>query len=370
MKRPHDTGHIGNPLDFGPLTPITSGDFFQSVLDGIQDSIKIVDDHYRIVYANRASELRSGKQVPQLLGKACHSEFYGFDKPCAFCHTARTFRDGKTEVSAYEAKGSDGQMQYYELTSYPVKDSGGRVRYVIEITKDITERKRLEQQLLHSERLASMGTLASSIAHEINNPLSAILGFAQDLLTETDESDERSRSLRIIEQEAIRCANVLQRLLHFTRPHAPMMSQTNLHDVIDTSLALIRPQARKQNVEIRRRFDKRTPIIEGDSNLLEQLFLNLILNSLQAMPSGGRLNIATKTTDNAIDITVTDNGEGIAPQALSRVFEPFYSSKGIGGTGLGLAICKRTVEQHNGTIEIQSRPGKGTTVHIKLAPKS
>ena len=343
--------------------------FFQSVLDGIQDAIKIVDPEFRIVYANKASETRSGKGMPELIGKACYREFYHIEGPCAFCHTKNAFQTGLKDVTQYQAAGKDGQMQYFELTSFPIKDDRGRVRYVIEITKDVTDRKRLEQQLLHTERLASMGTLASSLAHEINNPLSVILGFTQDLLTEIDAGDERSASLKIIEAEAIRCGRVLQRLLHFARAHPPEMSEVELEKVLQSVATLIRPQAKKSGVEVRLKLPKLLPVLQGDPHQLEQLFLNLVLNALQAMPGGGKLSLQAEPEKGQLRTVVADTGSGIDPADLPRVFDPFFSRKGEAGTGLGLAICQRIVAAHGGTITLESEPGKGTRAVVMFPVK-
>lgn len=339
---------------------IAAPEFFQSVLDGIQDAIKIVDPEFRIVYANKASEARSGKFMPELIGKNCYREFYHRDGPCAFCHTKGAFQTGEKAVSAYEAPGKDGLMQYFELTSYPIKDDLGCVRFVIEITKDVTERKRLEQQLLHSERLASMGTLASSLAHEINNPLSVILGYTQDLLTETPAGDPRAQSLKIMEEEAIRCGRVLQRLLNFARAHPPEMAPADLGKVLQTVAALIKPQAKKTSVELRVKVPKALPALLGDAHQLEQLFLNLVLNALQAMPEGGKLSLHAEHDAKVLRAVVTDTGSGIAAADLPRVFDPFFSRKGEAGTGLGLAICQRIVAAHRGTLRLESEPGRGT----------
>jgi PAS domain S-box-containing protein len=354
---------------FGSLTPknITeSREFFQAVLDGIQDSIKIVDEQFRIVYANRASELRSGKQVAELVGKACYSEYYHLDSPCGFCRTSRSFKSGEKEVTGYETVDEAGEPQCFELTSYPIKDEAGQVRFVIEITKDITERKRLERQLLHSERLASMGTLASSLAHEINNPLSVILGFAQDLLTEIPADSPHSQSLRIIEQEAVRCGRVLQRLLHFARAHPPSMTEVNIGSILQSVVELIRPQAKKLKIESRLKVAKNLPNIQGDANQLEQLVLNLALNALQAMPDGGKLTITADEESGRVTIAVADTGVGIENADLPRVFDPFFSRKGVAGTGLGLSICQRIVTEHHGEVRIESEAGKGTRVLVHL----
>jgi PAS domain S-box-containing protein len=347
---------------------VSSKEFLQSILDGIGDSIKIVDENFRIIHANRASESRSGKEIPDMVGKACYSEFYNFDRPCAFCHTAKTFKHGTTEVAHFSIPGPGGPELYSELTSYPIKDEEGRVRYVIEITKDVTERKALERQLLHTERLASMGTLASSLAHEINNPLNVILGFAQDLLTETSADDPRTSSLKIIEQEALRCAGVLQRLLHFTRAHPPVMTQVDLSLVIEMAVALIRPQAKKTGVSTGVKISKDLQTIQGDPNQLEQLLVNLLLNSLQAMPQGGKLTVRADNDNGQVRITVTDTGEGIEPSDLAHVFEPFFSKKGVGGTGLGLPISQRIVTDHKGTIRLESDRGKGTSAILHFPP--
>jgi len=235
----------------------------------------------------------------------------------------------------------------------------------------IDEIKTMSQQLLQAEKLATMGELASSIAHELNNPLATVSLRVESLIAQTIGDDPRRRELEIIGQEVERMGNLVSNLLQFTRRSQPQISTVNVCDEIEKTLELIHYHLRKHHIAIAREFKPEGPLIHADRQQLRQLFLNLFTNASDAMPDGGTLTIRVteRPEEKQICIEITDTGVGISPEILPKVLEPFYTTKPEGkGTGLGLAICRRIAQAHNGTLNITSEgsPGNGTRIFITL----
>ncbi|MGE5306891.1 MAG: ATP-binding protein [Alphaproteobacteria bacterium] len=229
----------------------------------------------------------------------------------------------------------------------------------------------LEQQLLASGRLVAVGELTASMAHEFNNPLGIILGFAEGLLTTMDPSDANYRHVQIIVEEANRCEKLVQELLEFGRPKCTEFALIDIEEIICKTMDLVRPHAGKNQVETIIQNDGQLPRIYADAQQLQQVLLNLSLNAVDAMPKGGTLTIgATVDSFNQITITVADTGTGIDADILPRIFQPFFTSKKKRGLGLGLPICDRIIKSHGGRIEVASEPGCGTTfkIHLFLKP--
>jgi len=228
----------------------------------------------------------------------------------------------------------------------------------------------LEQQLIASGRLVSLGEITASMAHEFNNPLGVILGFVEDLLEETDPASPQYAPLRIIEEESKRCEKLIQDLMQFARPGNAQRRQTYIHAVIDTTLHMMESRLYKQKVTLARRLQPDLPSIEADPQQLEQVLINLYLNAIDAMPEGGTLTVAAALNgtdaDEKIVITVADTGRGMDPQQAQKIFQPFYTANKKTGLGLGLPICERIVKNHAGCIEVESEPGKGATFKITL----
>jgi signal transduction histidine kinase len=231
----------------------------------------------------------------------------------------------------------------------------------------------LEQQLLASGRLVAVGELTASMAHEFNNPLGIILGFAQALLASMDPSDADYHHVEIIAEEAKRCEKLVQELLEFGRPKSADFTPTDIEQIVQRTLDLVQPHAAKNHVETAMKLDEHLPRIHADPQQLQQVLLNLCLNAVDAMPKGGSLTVgATLDGANQVVITVADTGVGIDADVLPRIFQPFFTSKKRRGLGLGLPICDRIIKSHGGTIKVLSQPGRGTAfeIHLPLNPPS
>jgi signal transduction histidine kinase len=233
------------------------------------------------------------------------------------------------------------------------------------------EVKTMSQQLWQAEKLATMGELASSIAHELNNPLATVSLRVESLIAQTTGDNPRLRELEIIGQEVERMGNLVSNLLQFSRRSQPQISTVNVCDEIEKTLELIHYHLRKHHIAVAREFKPEGPLIHADRQQLRQLFLNLFTNASDAMPEGGTLTIRVtrRPEEKQICIEIADTGVGIPPEILHKVQEPFYTTKPEGkGTGLGLPICRRITEGHGGTLNITSErgPGTGTRVCITL----
>jgi chemotaxis methyl-accepting protein methylase/signal transduction histidine kinase len=228
----------------------------------------------------------------------------------------------------------------------------------------------LEQQLIASGRLVSLGEITASMAHEFNNPLAIIMGFSEALLAEIGPSHPHHQALRIIDEETKRCQKIIREMMEFARPQATTRCLIDMAGVIDTTLHLIKSRLYKQKVAFAKDIQANLPRILADPEQVEQVLINLYLNALDSMPSGGTLTVATTTrsagSEPMMAITVADTGIGIDNNDLKKIFQPFFTAGKRTGLGLGLSVCDRIVKNHGGRIEVQSRKGKGTTFQVYL----
>jgi signal transduction histidine kinase/CheY-like chemotaxis protein len=244
-------------------------------------------------------------------------------------------------------------------------------RWSEELERKVEERtqelRAAQEQLLQSEKLASIGQLAAGVAHEINNPMGVILGFSQGILKTLPEDDPLKKPLTTMEKESLRCKRIVQNLLDFARRSEPTLHLTNINELIDASCDLVVHQTSLQNVKLVKSYDPALPSIMADPNQLQQVFINIILNAYQAMPDGGTLHITTRTVSLELQVIFADTGTGIPSESVQNIFDPFFTTKEVGeGTGLGLSVSYGIVKAHGGDIEVESQVGKGTTFAIKL----
>ena len=265
----------------------------------------------------------------------------------------------------------DGRVIQVEGSAVPYI-VGGKVVATQGFFRDVTERKKMEEHLLVADRLASIGELASGIAHELNNPLTGVIGFSE-LLMEKNVANEVKEDIAIIHHEAVRAAEVVKNLLTFARKHVPSKQPTNINSIIASVLGLRAYENKVNNIKVITRFEPNLPMIIADGFQLQQVFINVIINAEYAMEEankGGVLTITTKKEGNIIYISFADNGAGISEKNMKHIFDPFFTTKDVGrGTGLGLSICHGIVTGHGGKIYARSEPGKGATFIVELPVK-
>jgi PAS domain S-box-containing protein len=316
--------------------PYESDRYIFSILSGIKKTVYVDLDMKR-----------KGGQV--FMANASFSPFVYDGSPYIFL----TLRD-VTKIRIQEGKTREDEERYRQL---------------------LAERNKLQAELNQSSKLVFMGELAAGIAHEINNPLGIILGFVQDMLDEISEGHPLFEPIKIIEHETARCADVVRELLDFARLKPPQRSRVDLLQLLEDSVFLLIPQIRKNNLTINRRYGKNIPDVEIDPGLVQQVFLNVMLNAIQSMPDGGTLGLEITPEEKHksdkgekwVRVTVWDTGQGIPDKHLGRIFDPFFTTKGSKGTGLGLPVCRRIMDDHRGRIELESQEGMGTRCNMYLA---
>ncbi len=226
-----------------------------------------------------------------------------------------------------------------------------------------------QQQIMKSERLATLGQLAAGVAHEINNPLGAVLMYTHLSLEEMEAGDPRRQNLEKVVGEATRCKDIVKDLLDFARQTEPKVEESDANEILERALSLLENQALFQNVKITRVFSPSLPKVMMDSSQIQQVFTNIILNAAEAVNGEGGLTVATRIAldGKSIEIEFTDTGCGVSQENLEKIFDPFFTTKQVGrGTGLGLAVSYGIVARHKGTINVKSELGKGSTFIVKL----
>ncbi len=344
--------------------------YLQTLFNSIDDSISVQDDSYRLQsYNQSALRLFAGNAEDTSgdfgLNDFCYRLYFGQSAVCAFCKAAEVIRTGRPQFAETPAPANDRHLQ---IGFFPLKDPQGRVTSFIETIRDVTEKKKMESQLIESSRLAAMGSLAMGVAHEINNPLCIILGFAQSLLKSVPENAPSYCELKIIEEECQRCAGIVQDLLAYARPSPSHKRPSDIAEIMQSSLALMRLHFQKKKIIVTESYDPACPPISADPKKIQQVFINLLLNAVDSITDNGAIDIRLETPDpnGWTCVTISDNGCGIDDALIPRIFDPFISTKFTHGSGLGLSICRSIIQEHGGTIEIQSRKNAGAKAIIFL----
>jgi PAS domain S-box-containing protein len=354
-----------------------SQEFSSSLLESSPNPINVVNMDTSIRYVNPAFEKLTGFTFGEIAGRKAPHPWWPEGKRARIL---AAFKDsvehgGRRSGTAHNFRKKNGECFWVEINSAPVIRDGKAI-YLIISWLDVTQRKRaeekekqLQQELYLAQRLASVGELAAGVAHEINNPLTGVLGFSQRLMRKsTDEAF--SRDLKIIHGEARRAAEVVQNLLTFARRRQPKKEYASINDIVQKTLELRDYALQTSNIEVVTGFAPNLSQIMVDFPQMQEVFLNIILNAEQAMNEAhgrGKLIIKTREIKDHVRVSFADDGPGIAPENLDKVFDPFFTTRGErGGTGLGLSACHGIVTEHGGRIYVRSKPGKGTTFFIEL----
>jgi PAS domain S-box-containing protein len=343
---------------------------WEDTFDTITDMITIHDRDFNIIRANKAAQ--EILQLPSLKTTRaikCYAYYHGKDGPPKNCLSCSCLETGQpTSFEMFEPHLN----KYLEVRAMPRFDHNNETIGIIHVIRDITERKKVEDALQRAEQMKMVGEWATGLVHEIKNPLAGIKGSVEVLASDANmEEEDRSIVTQAVE-EIKRIEILLKSLLNFARPPKPQLTLVDINEILDKSIvfALRHPSVVANSpsaIKVFKDFDPNIPKAMADPMQMQQVFLNLLLNAIEAMPDGGML--ATKTSYdaqlNSIQITISDTGKGIDKTLVSKVFQPFFTTKRK-GSGLGLSITRRLVEQHGGHMDLESEPGKGTAFNIFL----
>jgi PAS domain S-box-containing protein len=364
-------------------------EFIKGILESVDEAFIVIDRDYRITSANRAFLEQTGQPRDAVIGSQCYRISHRSDIPCydagEHCAVRQTFETGHPQVALHTHIDPHGKPLYVETKSYPLRDSMGRITSAIEIINDVTERKKLEEQLRQSQKMEAIGTLTGGIAHDFNNILTTIIGYSEFLM---DELPADSRARQYAEQivaSGTKAAQLTQSLLAFSRKQVITPEPVRVNAVILNMKTMLCRMIR-EDIEIRTDLSAEDPLVMADRLQMEQIIMNLSTNARDALSGGGSIIISTALAE--IDpefikthgfgkpgryalVSISDNGTGMDKPTCLQIFEPFFTTKEVGkGTGLGLSVVYGIVKQHGGFINVYSEPGLGTTfkVYLPLAP--
>lgn len=337
--------------------------WWQNIIDSITDYIFVIDRNYRILRTNKAFANLFDREPADIIMKPYY-ELFGLSEPHEWC----VLRESSDSVSQHSVERTLNNI-YYLISYYPIfYDEHAATVYIM---KDITETRRLKDQVYHLDKLSSLGTLTSGVAHEINNPLTGIIGYTEMLLMKNAD-DTTTKYLRNVYDSALRCKRIVENMLAFSRQTPAQKSVENINDIIDKTVELHEYWLRSTNIEIIRDYGK-VPYVSVDRQQMQQVILNLLINAEQAITGldrRGRIEFKTSFDSESkyAQIEVADNGTGIPQDILPKIFDPFFTTKPVNkGTGLGLSIVHGIIAEQGGTIEARSETGKGTSFIIRLA---
>jgi len=346
--------------------------YHEDLLSSLQDGVIILDSDSRIVSVNQAAEELMGLSRSQVAGRLLN-EVFPPPSPLAAL-TAKTVAMNRTHAD-FDARmhRADGTQLTVSMVVSLVSDPTGENRGVVLVLRDLSRVRDMEEQLRRSDRLTALGVLAAGVAHEVRNPLVGIRAAAQLMEGEPGFPPTLREFTGIIIREVDRLNRIVGELLTFAGQRPLQREPCNVNQIVEEALRLLESALQGGRVGVVRRYDPEVPAVAGAPDRLLQVFLNLIRNGLEAMASGGELTVRTRFERVAPQCggraaavaEVSDRGPGIPPEVEQQLFNPFFTTKD-GGTGLGLPISVRIVEEHGGTIEVQSRVGEGTTFRVLL----
>jgi PAS domain S-box-containing protein len=347
-------------------------EFNENIIESLDDGLVVLDLDDRVVRWNRALEQLYDVPRAAAIGRP-FAEVFERRFVEAICAVRRDHPEGATLYRVPLARRSGEEPLLVNAATVPLCTHAGPdsvTTGTILIIEDISARVQLEEQLQLSEKMASLGLLAAGVAHEVNTPLTGISSFTQMLLEGADPEDPRTRLLEKIERQTFRAAKIVNGLLNLARQGAKGGSErapVDLHAVIGDVLALLEHPLQIGKIKVRRDLLSPAPVVMGTEHKLQQVFLNLFLNARDAMPRGGWLTIISRIDGDRAVVEVADTGSGIPIEQLSRIYDPFFTTKSMGqGTGLGLSITYGIVREHEGTINVESTVGQGTRFLVSL----
>ena len=336
----------------------------------LEEDVMIISPNYQIIDINETLAKKLGLEPSDLIGRYCYEVSHNQDVPCEGkehpCPLVQTLETKKSSKTTHIHHDSDNKELHYSISCYPIFDAG-KIAGVLEISRDITRDIDIQKIMMQQEKLASIGQLAAGVAQEINNPMTTILTTAMLMQEEIDPEDPNYEELQTIADETLRCRKIVNSLLSFARQTKPQKKKWDVNDIILDAVALTRKQAAFKDVSLKHDLAQNIPRLWVDKDQMQQAFINLALNAIEATDAGGKVTFSSRFVeeDKMVSVSISDTGKGIQEKDLGRIFEPFFTTK-ENGTGLGMAITHGLVEQNGGTIEVKSQLGEGTTFEIRL----
>ena len=355
--------------------------------------VVVLDPDFNVVDANEVYLKAIGKIKHDILGKKCYSVVNGFEAPCPSeqpdfdCPLIKTLDTGKPSYAIHENALPNGKTIYFSINTYPILDQNNKVIYIVELWQDITSEiaakwknkvKKIHsdmKKIIQEDRLVALGKLVASSVHEINNPIQGLLTFSyiikdmaqQDSLKKTDLKQLREFNSHMI-RELERCGNIISGLLAFSRESALEFVNIDINNILAAVISLTGHKLELSDIKLRTSLSKFPLIVHADNNQLQQCFLNIIFNAIDAMPEGGEINIKSGIEKNkkTVWVEISDNGSGITNKDMEHIFDPFFTTKEEAGTGLGLSIVYGIVKDHKGNVRVKSSPARGTSFIISF----
>jgi signal transduction histidine kinase len=351
----------------------TKSNELQAVFDSIADGVVIYDNHGFVQHRNHICPHHFPRET--IVGASCNRLFHPEIQYAPLnCPVERALAGESVQIS-FSTHKNGAEPRYFDVTATPIEDPAGQNRALV-FLRDVTEKRIQELQLLQAEKMSSIGLLAAGVAHEINNPLTSVAGYAEALLRrlrdnpelqEDPRLDDFTKYLAVIIRESYRCKGIIDCLLSFSRKSDGSTGNVDINEILLEVLELVRHKSRYENIEIQEVLQPDLPQVRGDAAGLRQVFMNLLINAHQAIKGAGTVGITTSANDSAVSIQIRDTGCGIEPEHLDHVWEPFFTTKLVGqGLGLGLAVTFNIVKRHDGEIKVESQKGEGSVFTVIL----
>jgi len=347
---------------------VRSRNTLRSLFDNLPDSLYIIDRKYRLVAVNMARAKRVNCEPRTIINHLCYEALYKRTEPCPNCLVAETFYNHVITNRTERVWDNSDHPLEWDITAYPIFEEDEEVPQVIIFERDVTEKNMMGAILIQSEKMAAVGQLAAGIAHEINNPLTVVLANAQLLERSLPRDSDDAEAVDLISRAGTRALQVVRNLLNFARKEPSEVKPTDINQSIQTALDMLKHEFLQRSVEYTFEPAVNLPLIMASQENLSGVWINILINAMDATSGKqGKVRVVTQQTGNEIRIIINDNGHGIEPDRLKRIFDPFYTTKEVGkGTGLGLSICHRVIKQHGGNILVESQLEVGTTFTIIL----
>ena len=346
----------------------------QTIFDAISDGVVIYDSKKLVQHRNHVCPQLFPRET--LVGTGCRALFHPETKSAPdSCPVEKALAGQNCQWSFTASTEKHDRKQFFEVTATPIENPGGGYRALI-FLRDVTQKRMQELNVLQAEKMSSIGVLAAGVAHEINNPMNSVAGYAEALqrrlkscpeLRDDKRLEDFGPYLEVIIREVYRCKSIIDNLLSFSRKSDGSKGEVHLNAIIREVLQLLQHKSRYESILVRETLAESLPVMHGDAGALRQVFLNLLLNAMQAIRDEGTVEVTTRSVPGWLEARVTDTGSGIPAEMIDQIWNPFFTTKTVGqGSGLGLALVYDIVKHHGGEIAVTSTVGKGTEFIVRF----